>query len=137
MGYIIEFNMTKIVIKNLQGIESKELGFIFSPEEALEFLKESSKQDFGYDADMWTKFFDGKLEPSYYEPAIRHNNNLVIDNLQGIYHKEEPYNYPPEAALEYLRKTTKQDFGYDAEMWRKYLEENLDLSNYLPKNMKE
>jgi hypothetical protein len=134
---IVELNTTNILIKNLSGIQSKELGtYNFAPEEALEILKKSSKQDFGYDAEMWRKFFDGKLEPSYYEPLIRDQNNQMIDNLRLI-HEEESMHYIAEAALEYLRKTTKQDFGYDADMWRKYLEENLDLSNYLPKNMKE
>jgi hypothetical protein len=56
----------KCVINNLLGITSEEYPINYSPEEALEFLKRVTNQDFGHDADKWTKFFDGELEESFY-----------------------------------------------------------------------
>jgi hypothetical protein len=116
------YNVIGFAIANLQGIQLSYAPINYTPEEALEFLKKVSKQDFAYDADMWDKFFDGKLDPSYYEPYMTYQLNRVIDNLRGIVHESEPMNYTPEAALEYLRKTTNQDFGYDADMWQEYFE---------------
>src|SRR5688500_8996453 len=116
------YKVLEFAITNLQGIQLNYAPINYNPEEALEFLKSVSKQDFGYDADMWRKFFDGKLDPSYYEPFTRDWNNRVLDNLRGIRHESSTMNYTPEAALEYLRKTTNQDFGYDADMWEKYLD---------------
>jgi hypothetical protein len=67
----------KCVINNLMGITSEEYPINYSPEAALEFLRRVTKQDFGYDADTWTKFFDGELDESFYTAKL---DNKPLDS---------------------------------------------------------
>ncbi|MEL6408260.1 MAG: hypothetical protein AAFR81_28095 [Chloroflexota bacterium] len=49
--------------------------------------------------------------------------DIHINNLKQLYPKNSRYYLSPDKAHENLKQMTKQDFGYDAEAWQKWFDE--------------
>ena len=111
----------ELLLVNLEEDVDPGYLFIYIPRaKALQWLKDKTSQDFGYDAKRWREWLEGAgLVP------IR---NIPGDMLQVL---ED--DFPPgylrsegdrELAAKRLREWTGQDFCIDAKKWREWLEHN-------------
>ena len=110
-----------------------------SKEEAYDELKQITGQDFGYDAVAWRRWFKGKsLKEAMpgldqhaegffdtYKHKVRDQTlvDLFKDDLRGGV-MSVALHATKEQALEELKHRTGQDFGYDANAWQRWLNEN-------------
>ena len=131
-------------LRNLKGSIPRGRRRYMPKEEAYEYLKQITLQDFGYDIQAWERWFadrplaeamPGKIKPQTEEErhiAIikRLRNAVLIDAL-----KEHPqkavlidfWQVTKEEVLDELKLRTGQDLGYDADAWQKWFDENEGL----------
>jgi hypothetical protein len=127
----------ELLLRNLaQTIPQNRRGYM-PREKAYEELKKHTLQDFGYDARAWKRWFKGKTMREAMPGAVQdpRKKEERIDFLKGmktlilireIRWVRDSIMVIPEEVLDELKTRTGQDFGYDADAWEVWFEQNQD-----------
>jgi hypothetical protein len=111
----------EILLANLkQTIPYDALDYL-SIERTCEILKRRTGADFGYNVEQWRHYLRQNFT-RYGKPKAHLLENLVVI----LENEDESQQQNREQAYNQLKTLTRQDFGYESQKWRIWLERDLN-----------